>query len=41
MKTLIKGGTIVNEGRVFNGDIVVEDGTMIEIGKQQPEASFD
>ena len=41
MKTLIKGGHIVNEGRVFDGCIVIEDGNIIEISKQQPEASFD
>ena len=41
MKTLIKGGHIVNEGRVSDGFIVVEDGNIIEITKQQPEASFD
>ena len=41
MKILIKGGYIVNEGRVFNGNIVIEDGNIIEVTKQQPEASFD
>ena len=41
MKTLIKGGNIVNEGRVTNGYIVIEDGNIIEISKQQPDASFD
>ena len=41
MKTLIKGGHIVNEGRVSDGFIVVEDGNIIAITKQQPEASFD
>ena len=41
MKTLIKGGHIVNEGRVKDCFIVVEDGNVIEITKQQPEASFD
>ena len=41
MKTLIKGGRIVNEGRVFDGSIVIEDGIMIEITRQQPEAAFD
>jgi len=41
MKTLIKGGHIVNEGRTSDGFIVVEDGNIIEITKQQPEASFD
>ena len=41
MKTLIQGGHIVNEGRISDGFIVVEDGNIIEITKQQPEASFD
>ena len=41
MKTLIKGGHIVNEGRISDGFIVVEDGNIIEITKHQPEASFD
>ena len=41
MKTLIQGGHIVNEGRTSDGFIVVEDGNIIEITKQQPEASFD
>ena len=41
MKTLIKGGHIVNEGRVLDGFIVIEDGNITEISKQQPEASFD
>lgn len=41
MKILIKGGHIVNEGRVLDGFIVIEDGNITEISKQQPEASFD
>ena len=41
MKTLVKGGHIVNEGHVSDGFIVVEDGNIIAITKQQPEASFD
>ena len=41
MKILIKGGHIVNEGRVTDGNIVIEDGNIIEISKHQPEASFD
>ena len=40
MRLLIKGGHIVNEGRILDGFIVVEDGQIIEISKQQPEASF-
>lgn len=41
MRTLVKGGHIVNEGRTFDGSIVIEDGNIIEITRQQPEASFD
>ena len=41
MRTLVKGGHIVNEGRTFDGDIVIEDGNIIEITRQQPEALFD
>ena len=41
MKTLIKGGHLVNEGRISDGFIVVENGNIIAITKQQPEASFD
>ena len=31
MRTIIEGGTIVNEGRTFDGTIVVEDGNIIEV----------
>lgn len=41
MRILIKGGRLVNEGHVFDGNIIIEDGNIIEITKQQPEASFD
>ena len=41
MRTIIKGGHIVNEGRTFDGSVVIEDGNIIEITRQQPEASFD
>lgn len=41
MKTLIKGGRIVNEGRTFSGCIVVDDGNITHISAQQPEAPFD
>ena len=36
MRTLVKGGRIVNEGRIFDGSVVIEDGNI-----QQPETSFD
>lgn len=31
MSILIKGGHIVNEGRTFDGDIVIEDGNIVDI----------
>ena len=31
MRTLIEGGHIVNEGRVFDGVVVVEDGNIVEV----------
>lgn len=37
MRILIQGGHIVNEGRVFSGSIVVEDGKIIEVRNQKPE----
>ena len=43
MKTLIQGGTLVNEGQSFEGSIIVEDGQISQIsqGHTTPEASFD
>ena len=43
MRTLIKGGTLVNEGKVFDGDIVVEQDKIREIvaGYLMPESSCD
>ena len=43
MRTLIEGGQIVNEGRCFEGSIVIEDEKIIEILKkgQHPEAPVD
>lgn len=43
MKTLIKGGTLVNEGRLFDGSIVVEDSRIAKIveGNHTPDASYD
>ena len=43
MKTLIQGGTLVNEGHSFEGSIIVEDGRISQIlqGHISPEASFD
>ncbi|MDE6002966.1 MAG: dihydroorotase [Prevotella sp.] len=41
MRTLVKEGRIVNEGRVLDGSIVIEDGDIVDITSEQPEASFD
>lgn len=42
MRTLIKGGTVVNQGRKFEGSIVVEGKDIVEISRtQHPEASYD
>lgn len=43
MRTLIQGGTIVNEGKIFDGSIVINDEIISQIieGQAQPEASFD
>ena len=43
MRTVVQGGTIVNEGRTFDGIIVIEDGKITQIiqGNTYPEASTD
>ena len=43
MKTLIEGGQIVNEGKCFEGSLVIEDEKIIEILKkgQHPEAPVE
>ena len=43
MRTLIQSGTLVNEGKVFDGAIIVEEGKISKIvaGNSIPEASFD
>lgn len=43
MRKLITGGTIVNEGRAFDGAIVIEDETIVEIidGDLGPRGTFD
>ena len=43
MATLIKGGTLVNEGRIFNGSLVIENEKITRIidGNHTPEASYD
>ena len=44
MRTLIEGGTIVNEGRTFDGSIVINDGYIMDIVEgrnNRPEGAFD
>ena len=43
MTTLVKGGTLVNEGRTFNGSLVIEDERITRIieGNDTPETSYD
>ena len=43
MRTVVQGGTIVNEGKTFDGTIVIEDGKITQIiqGNINPEASSD
>ena len=44
MRTLIEGGTIVNEDRTFDGSIVINNGNIIEViegCKTRPEGTFD
>ncbi|SFO82798.1 dihydroorotase [Prevotella sp. tf2-5] len=31
MRTIIEGGTIVNEGRTFDGTIIIDDGTIVSL----------
>lgn len=35
MRTIIEGGTIVNEGRTFDGSIIIEDGTIVDVVEGQ------
>ena len=43
MRKLIQGGTIVNEGKTFNGTIVIEDNRIAEIITENttPRGNFD
>ena len=41
MRIVVKGGRIVNEGRIYDGSVVIEDGYIVDINNQQPESSFD
>ena len=43
MRIVVQGGTIVNEGKTFDGTIVIEDGKITQIiqGNINPEASSD
>ena len=35
MRTIIEGGTIVNEGRTFDGSIIIEDGVIVDVVEGQ------
>ena len=37
MKKVIQGGTIINEGRQFQADLVIEGGKITQILAQAPE----
>ena len=39
MRTIIEGGTIVNEGRTFDGTLVIEDGNIIDITTDSPSST--
>lgn len=42
MKTLIKGGTIVNEGRTFLGDLIVDGDTITDVIEgEAPRGTYD
>ena len=43
MRTLIKGGTLVNEGRLFDGSILIENSQIAQIYTEPhtPEASYE
>ena len=41
MRILIQSGTLVNEGRTFNGSLVIDNDKITQITEHTPEASFD
>ena len=41
MRTIIEGGTIVNEGRTFDGTIIIDDGTITDIVPIVPKAPIE
>ncbi len=48
MRTIIEGGTIVNEGRTFDGSIIIDDGNIVDVTLNTqhstlntPDASID
>ena len=43
MRTIIQGGTIVNEGKIFDGTVVIDDSKISKIvkGNTSPEVSVD
>lgn len=40
MRTIIEGGTIVNEGRTFDGSIIIEDGTIVDVKLKVESSKF-
>lgn len=41
MRTIIEGGTIVNEGRTFDGTIIIDDGTIVSLESLENLESLD
>ena len=44
MRTIIEGGTIVNEGRTFDGSIIIDDGNIVDVtltANRQPLTADD
>ena len=41
MRTIIEGGTIVNEGRTFDGTIIIDDGTITDIVPIVPKVPIE
>ena len=40
MRIVIEGGTIVNEGRTFDGTIIIEDGTIVDVKLKVESSKF-
>ena len=41
MKKIIQGGTLINEGRIFQADILLENDRIAEISDHLSEAQFE